>query len=102
MTCKMSLDSSKIFRFVNPLLACLAVFNVALTLYVCTQFYAYLPTSDTWVYVDFLARAAQGHLDFGALLERHNGTHVIALPKLVYFFDVRLTQGSGTLTVGPQ
>jgi hypothetical protein len=104
MTCRMFWVSmnqapNKIYGAINPLLGLLAIFNIALTLYVCTQFYAYLPTSDTWVYVDFLASAAQGHLDVATLLEKHNGTHVIALPKLVYFFDVWLTQGSGALTV---
>lgn len=104
MTCRMywasmNRDSSKAYGFINPLLGCLAAFNVVLTLYVCTQFYAYLPTSDIWVYADFLAFAAQGQLDMATLLDKHNGVHVIALPKLIYFLDVRLTQGSGIFTV---
>lgn len=95
----MNRDSNKIYGAINPLLGLLAAFNLALTLYSCTQFYAYLPTSDTWIYVDFLSRAALGHLDLTTLFEKHNGAHVIALPKLVYFLDVWLTQGSGVLTV---
>jgi MFS family permease len=91
--------SQNALRFLNPLLMLVAAFNVALTLYCCTKFYAYLPTSDTWAYVDFLAQAAHGHLDIAQLFERHNGLHVIALPKLVYFFDMWLVQGSGALTV---
>lgn len=95
----MSQAPNKIYGWLNPLLGLLAVFNIALTLYSGTQFYAYLPTSDTWIYVDFLVQAAQGQLDIAALFEKHNGVHVIALPKLVYFLDVWLTQGRGALTV---
>jgi len=95
----MNQDSNKAYRAINPLLGLLAVFNISLTLYCCTQFYAYLPISDTWIYVDFLASAAQGQLDVSTLFEKHNGVHVIALPKLVYFLDVWLTQGSGVLIV---
>jgi len=90
---------NKAYGAINPLLGLLAVFNISLTLYCCTQFYAYLPTSDTWIYVDFLAQAAQGQLDSTTLFQKHNGVHVIALPKLVYFLDVWLTRGSGVLTV---
>ena len=59
--------TNKLYLLANPLLALLAIFNIAITLYACTRFYAYLPTSDTWVYVDFLARAAHDHLDIPAL-----------------------------------
>jgi len=84
-------------RLINVLLALTAAFTVALTLYSSTRFYTYLPTSDTWVYSDFLAQAAQGHLDVAVLFEKHNGVHIIALPKLIYFFDMWLTGGSGAL-----
>lgn len=81
----------------NVLLAFIAVFTLALTFYICTKFYAYLPTSDTWIYSDFLAQAAQGHLDTSTLFARHNHVHLIVLPKLVYFLDAWLVKGSGTL-----
>ena len=82
----------------NVLLALLAVFTLTLTFYICTKFYTYLPTSDTWIYSDFLAQAAQGHLDTSTLFAKHNHVHQIALPKLVYFLDAWVLDGSGALT----
>ena len=95
----MSSVSNRLLAVASPLLAVLALFNLWLTLYACSQFYLYLPSSDTWIYVDFLAKSAQGQLEIASLFERHNQTHLIALPKLVYFFDVWLTRGSGWLVV---
>jgi hypothetical protein len=92
------MTNTAVFRILNPLLMLVVAFNVALTVYCCTRFFTYLPTSDTWAYAEFLAQAAQGHLDIAQLFERHNGLHVIALPKLVYFFDMWLMKGSGVLT----
>jgi len=96
----MNRASNKYSSILNLLLMFIAAFTVALTFYSCSKFYTYLPTSDTWIYTDFLAQAMQGHLDVATLFERHIGVHVIALPKLVYFFDMWLTGGSGALVTG--
>jgi len=89
----------KLLTSINVLLALLAAFTIALTLYSCSKFYTFLPTSDTWTYTDFLAQAAQGHLDTQTLFVKHNDAHVIVLPKLAYFFDVWLLKGSGVLVM---
>jgi len=86
-------------KSLNLLLAVVATFTVALTFYSCSRFYAYLPTSDTWIYTNFLAQAAQGHLDVQALFIKHNNVHLIVLPKLIYFFDMWLTNGTGALVM---
>ena len=93
------MTNPRVFRLLNPLLIVLLLLNAALTLYCCAHYYTYLPSSDTWAYADFLAQASRGHLDISQLLAKHNGLHIIALPKLVYFLDAFLTSGSGMLTV---
>lgn len=93
------MGSNKYQVFLRGALILLAALTVALTLYSCTRFYTFLPTSDTWIYTDFLAQAAQGKLLLAELFVKHNEAHRIALPKLVYFFDMWLTKGSGVLVV---
>ncbi len=85
---------NRFFQSILIFFALLVSASLLLTIF-SLQYYTYLPTSDTWVYSEFLANAANGQLDMVSLFSRHNDAHAIVLPKLIYFLDIYLTQGSG-------
>jgi len=91
-------STAAFYLLVNPLLCCLLAFSTALLVYVCTHFFTYLPTADTWAHIDLLTGAAEGKLDSSLLFTRHNDLHLLALPKLIYFLDVWLGSGTGAIT----
>lgn len=75
-----------------------SVVSVALTGYVLVAWRIALPSFDVIEYHEFLAAAANGILQWDELWSRHNGVHLIFLPKLIFFFDMWLGGGAGIIT----
>ncbi len=74
-----------------------ALFSLLLTIYTIVQWRVALPSYDLVDHHAFLASAAQGVMDWQGLWERHNGVHLIVLPKLVFWLDMRWLAGQGWL-----
>ena len=71
--------------------------SVALTVYEVAMWRIALPSFDVVDYHDFLARAAEGYMQWETLWQRHNGVHLIVLPRLLWVLDIWLVAGQGWL-----
>ena len=71
--------------------------SVALTVYVVAMWRIALPSFDVVDYHDFLARAAEGRVQWETVWQRHNGVHLIVLPRLLWVLDIWLVAGQGWL-----
>ena len=86
-----------------PLLIVCSLYAIAvsvsllLTIYVVAMWRLALPSYDVVDHHVFLAAAALGEMDWNGLWERHNGAHLIVLPKLIFWLDMRLVKGQGWL-----
>jgi len=89
------ISSRWFYNFFLLLLSLLAIQAIFLSAVLSSQYYSYLPFSDTWSHVDFLIKSFRGELDFQALFEPNNEVHIIAIPKLIYFVDSLFFKGSG-------
>lgn len=76
--------------------ALFALAAITLSSWIAVDFASFLPQADTWQHIDAFVASKQG-LQIGWLFEHHNGIHLIAIPKLVYYLDIALTSGSGTV-----
>lgn len=72
--------------------------SLGLTVYVLLVWRVSLPSFDIIDYHEFLSSAANGVLLRDDLWVRHNGAHLIFLPRLVFFVDMWMGRGSGVIT----
>jgi hypothetical protein len=90
-------DQQRVLLLPVALYRVLLPLSLLLTLYVVAMWRVALPTYDVVDHHAFLAAAALGELDWAGLWERHNGVHLIVLPKLVFWLDVYWLAGQGWL-----
>ncbi len=74
--------------------------SLALTIYAVYWWRVALPSYDVVDHQAFLAAAAEGQMDWQWLWERHNGVHLIVLPKLIFWLDMYCLAGQGWLVTG--
>lgn len=96
----LKINEERILGVVCALYMVLFCFSVALHVYAIVMYRVPLPSFDVVDYHQFLAAAAEGVMRWDDLWLRHNGVHLLVLPKLVWALDMWLGHGFGWITVG--
>ncbi|MCB1616518.1 MAG: hypothetical protein KDI30_10930 [Pseudomonadales bacterium] len=73
----------------------LCVSSLTLTVFTTLQCYSYQPVGDTWSNPYLFEQYFSGKNIWPIVLELHNNAHLIAVPKLIYLLDAKISQGSG-------